>query len=102
MCVHSVKCYVLFKAQCPLWTASLGGHLDVVKALLAGGANVNQVSKVCRHKHRMNTDHAFPNVCSLFSVYYFANSYSHYFTRTFTTYIHINKAHVCVLCGAGD
>ena len=41
-----VNCYVLFKAEGPLWTASFNGHLNVVEALLAGGANVNQGDKV--------------------------------------------------------
>ena len=36
----------LFQGQGPLWTASLGGHLNVVKMLLAGGANVNQGDEV--------------------------------------------------------
>ena len=40
------KCIFLFQGQGPLWTASFYGHLNVVKTLLAGGANVNQASKV--------------------------------------------------------
>ena len=46
-CTHaSDVCILLFQGQGPLWTASFNGHLNVVKTLLAGGANVNQASKV--------------------------------------------------------
>ena len=37
------KCTFLFKGEGPLSIASFNGHLNVVKMLLAGGANV----KVC-------------------------------------------------------
>ena len=40
------NCIFLFKGQCPLWIASFHGHLNIVKMLLAGGANVNQADKV--------------------------------------------------------
>ena len=36
----------LFQGRSPLWIASFSGHLNVVKMLLAGGANVNQADKV--------------------------------------------------------
>ena len=39
-------CIFLFQGQCPLWTASWNGRLNVVKTLLAGGANINQGDKV--------------------------------------------------------
>ena len=46
-CTHaSDVCIFLFQGQGPLWIASFDGHLNVVKTLLAGGANVNQASKV--------------------------------------------------------
>ena len=46
-CTHASDiCNFLFQGQGPLWTASFYGHLNVVKTLLAGGANVNQASKV--------------------------------------------------------
>ena len=46
-CTHASDiCNFLFQGQGPLWTASRNGHLNVVKTLLAGGANVNQASKV--------------------------------------------------------
>ena len=46
-CTHaSDVCILLFQGQGPLWTASFNGHLNVVKTLLAGGANVNQGDEV--------------------------------------------------------
>ena len=46
-CTHaSDVCIVLFQGQGALWAASFHGHLNVVKTLLAGGANVNQGDKV--------------------------------------------------------
>ena len=46
-CTHASDiCNFLFQGQGPLWTASFYGHLNVVKTLLEGGANVNQASKV--------------------------------------------------------
>ena len=38
--------YFCIQGQGPLWIASFYGHLNVVKKLLAGGANVNQTDKV--------------------------------------------------------
>ena len=32
--------------QSPLYTASLNGHLEVVKTLIEAGANINQANKV--------------------------------------------------------
>ena len=46
-CTHTSDiCNFLFQGRGPLWTASFCGRLNVVKALLAEGANVNQVDKV--------------------------------------------------------
>ena len=39
-------CIFLFQGQGPLWIASFNGRLNVVKTLLAGGANINQADKV--------------------------------------------------------
>ena len=38
--------FVLQDGRSPLRTASLKGHLDVVKTLIEAGANVNQANKV--------------------------------------------------------
>ena len=47
VCTHASDiCNFLFQGQGPLWTASFYGHLNVVKMLLAGGANVNQGDEV--------------------------------------------------------
>ena len=46
-CTHASDiCNFLFQGQGPLLEASFNGHLNVVKTLLAGGANVNQGDKV--------------------------------------------------------
>ena len=36
----------ILQGRSPLWTASINGHLEVVKALIETGANVNQTNKV--------------------------------------------------------
>ena len=41
--------FVLQKGSCSLGTACNMGHLDVVKALLEAGANINQADKVSIH-----------------------------------------------------
>ena len=38
--------FVLQDDRTPLFTASFNGHLDVVKALIEGGAEVNQANTV--------------------------------------------------------
>ena len=38
--------FVLQDGYSPLYAASFGGHLDVVKTLLEAGANINQANKV--------------------------------------------------------
>ena len=43
------KAYFCIQGRGPLWIASFIGHLNVVKTLLAGGANVNQTDKVGIH-----------------------------------------------------
>ena len=40
------KAYFCIQGRGPLWIASFNGHLDVVKTLFAGGANVNQTDEV--------------------------------------------------------
>ncbi|KAL5509635.1 hypothetical protein EMCRGX_G005035 [Ephydatia muelleri] len=40
--------FVLQNGCSPLYAASFGGHLDVVKTLLEAGANINQVNKSVR------------------------------------------------------
>ena len=40
------KAYFCIQGRGPLWIASFNGHHNVVKTLLAGGANVNQTDKV--------------------------------------------------------
>ena len=44
--ICKLMCTFLFKGQGPLWIASFHGHLNVVKTLLAGGANINQTDEV--------------------------------------------------------
>ena len=40
--------FVLQGGSSPLYKASYKGHLDIVKTLIKGGANVNQATKVQR------------------------------------------------------
>ena len=41
--------FVLQNGWSPLRTSSLNGHLDVVKALIKAGANINQADEVTTH-----------------------------------------------------
>ena len=43
--------FVLQKGSCSLGIASYKGHLDVVKALMEAGANINQADEVSIHVH---------------------------------------------------
>ena len=37
----------LLQGESPLFTASLIGHLEIVKTLIEVGSNINQTDKVC-------------------------------------------------------
>ena len=45
--------FVLQKGSCSLGAACSMGHLDVVKALMEAGANINQADKVSLHRHTL-------------------------------------------------
>ena len=47
--------FVLQDGWSPLHMASQEGHLDVVKALLAARANINQADKVSTHAYMFMT-----------------------------------------------
>ena len=44
-----MQTFVLQNGRSPLYTSSCNGHLDVVKALIKAGADINQADKVSAH-----------------------------------------------------
>ena len=61
--------FVLQNDWSPLKISSFKGHLDVVKALIKAGANINQADKVSRHICSVNVIHSHNiYMCTLYDI----------------------------------
>ena len=64
-----MRTFVLQNGWSPLNISSLNGHLDVVKALIKAGANINQADEVSTHFCSINVIHSHKiYMCTLYGI----------------------------------